>query len=377
MHSTDEDEVVHSSDDDTHDKIWDLQDEDPGPNGVNSRKFYANRDYFLPSSDDPDMFQQDKVLSSITSSNSSSGVKRRGSAEHEKLWEGWHKSLKSSTRINEMTMEMKSFSEVRLNEQALRRKNSPLHDRELQIADSIKRPIPSSLLRELAADISDTTLDWYFLREDPDFGVVPDRISTFLGKNGSVPIRDLYKKFGADCSIDIGDSYCPYGKLIPVETMCSLIKANNTDTADSFKCFIKFILDRQISSNLSASWVRDIWESFSCDKIALYLEVVPRNRYLLHYRITRLLPLQEDIVSRLFPKDDGIITEFENLLDSHQWTYLLYFIMLVLGTSALPFGPSAHMTYIEDCILDLNTQNHSQIQLSVIKSYITVCSKIK
>lgn len=375
MLSNDEDEVVASSDDGLYAKIWDIRDEELDDNGKNSDHFSDPGESFLLSSDDA-MLPTDRVLNNIMSSNAHIGTKRRRSTDREKLWEEWHKSLKSSMEINNMTMELKSFTDKRPDVRASQRKNSPHYDRQKQIAYSIKRNIPTSLLTELAADVSDSTVDWYFLREDPDFSVVPSRYSTFLGKRLSVPLDDLYKKFGADLRANIEYTYCPYGKLIPVETMCGLIESNNSDSVQAFKHFIKFILDRKISGNLKTKWVINMWNRFTCDKLSVYFEVTPRNFYLMHYRLTRLIPIESEIVSKLFPNDNDVITEFENLLDSQEWTSLLYFIILVLGTSALPFGPSPRMTYIKDCILDLNSQNSSKIQLSIIKAYLTVCSKI-
>lgn len=372
--SHDEDDIaIASSDDAAHERIWDQQVSEDDEDEISA---------FLLSSDGIGTSFNDDIMLRQLSEKSADLKLRRRSSDHEKLWKSWQTSLNNSNKVEEIASEMKAFKNTYGDGQGFKRvKLSAAEQRESYIADSLPNAenVPQSVLKLLASDTLDTTKDWYFLTETPDYSIIPDPYATFIGCKNSVinSTTELYGKFGANNAKAFTEfTYCPYTKLIPVHLMCDLIEAHNTKTKDSFVYFIKFILDRQISVNIQTQWASSVWNQFSFGQVETYLKIVPRTLYLLHYRLTRLIPVQWPLVKELFPRDEDIVAEFEKLLDSQQWASLLYFILLILGTPALPFGNSKKMTYFKDCILDLNSQNSSILELSILKTYLRVCSKV-
>lgn len=285
--------------------------------------------------------------------------------------------MKDLEKLEMMKQKLKKSKSLPSDVNSFKRFKSASYERELEIKNAVSRKIPSSILYQLVADKLDTTRDWYFITLDPDFSIIPDEYSIFVGRRLKVPFEELFKKFGCDLTRSIQLTYCQYGELIPVDKMSLLIRHNFEASVPFFECFIRFILDRQVFIQLEPSWCLHLWKKFDFAKLPEYFKVVSRDMYMLHFRITRLIPIQQELADHLFPRENDVVEEFERLLDTKQWPQLLYFVMFLLGTTQLPFGSSPKMKYFRDCVIDLNSQNSSKVELSILKTYITMCMKQK
>ncbi|AET37439.1 Smc5-Smc6 complex subunit KRE29 Ecym_1191 [Eremothecium cymbalariae DBVPG len=267
--------------------------------------------------------------------------------------------------------------------------SSIIKQREDMIKLSIKNPISQQLLDFLVRDKLETTKDWYFITDSPTYQE-PSLLDKFSGKQKTYGIEELYVQFGV-CKAKLDPSFAitnyknfdQMNNRVPVELMCDEIlrhvpTTNKRDIALSLRYFILFILDRKVfeSDALTMSWIVDTWikHRFS-DHLDVYLSLVPKDCYFLHHRFTRLLPIKSELIKKLFSDltPQAVAQKFDELMDQKNWFQMLYFILFINGITELPKGSNGIWHYFRDCIYDMNIDNVSSIELSVLKSYINLC----
>ncbi|AEY97919.1 FAFR235Cp [Eremothecium gossypii FDAG1] len=273
------------------------------------------------------------------------------------------------------------------------RSTDVVEERRQAISAKIVNPVPKRLLEYLARDRVGSNKDWYFLTHNAIYQE-PTLTELFLGSRPLLSIRDLYLQFGAsedalDAEFKILEcnSYEQLNNRAPLELMCYEIERHIPFSANdqlelSLRYFILFILDRKVFDcvELDTEWCATLWEKHKAiDRIAVYLSVVPKDCYFLHYRATRLLPLKDELLCKLFigSQPQEVIKQFDTLLENDDWFQILYFMLLVNGLPDYPLGGIRIWQYFKDRIYDMNIDNVSSIELSLLKSYVNMCTSYK
>ncbi|AGO13373.1 AaceriAFR235Cp [[Ashbya] aceris (nom. inval.)] len=273
------------------------------------------------------------------------------------------------------------------------RSTDVVEQRRQAISEQISNPVPKQLLEFLARDRVGSNKDWYFLTMNAIYHE-PTLVDIFLGSRPSFSIRELYQQFGApEDALDTQfkilqcDAYEQLNERVPLELMCDEIERHIPSSAYdqlelSLRYFTLFILDRKVfdSVELDTEWCAMVWERHNAvDRIGVYLSVIPAECYFLHYRATRLLPLKDELLRKLFlgPDPHEVVKQFDMLLEKDDWFQILYFMLLMNGLPDYPLGGIRIWQYFKDRIYDMNIDNVSSIELSLLKSYVNMCTSYK
>lgn len=358
--------AIASSDSEVFIKVWEFESEEKPPLDLESD---------LESEEAEDQLKADKIFAkTLKRGPSSTDFSRRD--DHEQLWKEWEKDIPKYSEMERIKLDLeKSIKEVSDPDHFKRQKTENL-ELQAQILKGFGKDIPKALLQELLSDKYDTTKDWYFIVSEPDFSIIPSTYDRFLGRRFELLPNDLFEKFGCDVVRKVSLAYCPYNDLIPVETMCTIIEENFENSAKFFEYFVKFILDRQISVNLPMNWCVRCWNKFNMDKLKVYFNLIPNDMYMLHYRLTRMIPMQQQLVDFMFPDEKHLMEELRRLLRTQDWNGLLYLFLFVFGSNKLPFGSTKEVAHFRAIMEDLDIVGSNQVQLSIIKSYIATCIKL-
>ena len=259
-----------------------------------------------------------------------------------------------------------------------------------QVRRSFKQPVPHAYIDALFQDnLGQQRQDWYFITENAELEH-RDPWDIFLGapKPPKISLKDLLQSFGVSpefMSPDFPgvktDMYDTMNRIPPVALMSRQLQKY-------YKCrgfkrsFICFILDRNIfnSPECSSDWCSGIFERLNPQRfIRAYLRTIPRDCYMLHLRICRQIPEFSGLLcDTLFGNHihETVTTEFKRLLDGEEYQNLLYFVLFVYGTGAIPFGETLTSQVLSDQIYDLCKEgNH--VELVVIRSYINLFKKMR
>ncbi|EJS44052.1 kre29p [Saccharomyces arboricola H-6] len=270
--------------------------------------------------------------------------------------------------------------------------------------------------------ISDKYKDWYFISENCHYEELmdlemKDMDYSFLYSNSAcqddVPdfirssfpsIANLLASFGVNqekaklLKIDYGknenskyDSLCT---IFPVEKMLKFLMYYYSDDKEEreifLRTFICLVLDRNVFNAMEMEYkiCSKVLELFNEEYfINLYLEIVRKDDFFLHYRLLQIFPnLQILLLGRLFDEKEArsktirqsLINKFNELFDYKNYKNLLYFILTIYGSKLIPFGPESQVTeYFKDCILDVSNETTNDVEISILKGILNLFSKIR
>lgn len=259
--------------------------------------------------------------------------------------------------------------------------------------------------------ISGKYLDWHFITENCYFEELSPCVSFFSCGNGKLEatkmlekypsLKDLLLSFGvSEATMDMlstkespitctrqHDTLC---EISPTESMMHALSLYNNDNIYFLKYFICFILDRKVYESMDCDmiWCTKIYNTLSKEHFTkVYMSLVDKQDYLMHYRLIRLIPaFQKPLVRQLFFEEKEldskesiavIVKEFNELFDKRHFQKVLYFILVVYGSQYMPFGQSSVTRYFKCCTDDMSDENTNEVELSLLKGLLSIFTKIQ
>ncbi|SCV04641.1 LAME_0H20054g1_1 [Lachancea meyersii CBS 8951] len=249
-----------------------------------------------------------------------------------------------------------------------------------------KHEVPDAYLEMVAHENSDSQRfrDWHFLIEDTRV-VRPDAWEMFLNsemKPSKRSLRALLRSFGAVKFMPENTEginthmYDTLNHLESVEWMCYELE-KYVNSSGFTRTFIRFILDRNVynSAECTVTWCSRIYDQL-CEKyfLQVYLELVDREEYMLHLRISQQIPeFHSVLLDELFPENgpQTTIEIFNAHLGSKNYLKMLYCVLFLYGTDAFPAPGSDQSLLVKKRIQSLGV-DAEQPELVLLRSYVNL-----
>lgn len=308
------------------------------------------------------------------------------------------------SNISDKMQKLNSLQEL-IEESPTKKLNDKIHlklsrNKNKLMNDLVNKKINDNVIDVIIHEnISNKYKDWHFMRENCSKEINSTDLLHLMESIGCEPLQDFTI---SDEDLDRYDSYCrilPVGYMIEciikfIGMKLQVLSTTKEEKKSIVKFLICFILDRKVYESVDFNNVictkiyRNIILKHLVDNkrenfIEIFEEITDKliiKKYFIIYRLVKLIPdLKNVMISRLFDNDiKKIIVEFNSVFDSKQYECLLYLILLVYGSSLLPYGSNNTTTrYFRDCIYDMSLTATNDVELSLIKSLLNIFTKIQ